>query len=91
MTHEDVVSAVRDALAKERDEFWIPQPQHYLDHQMLMKCRESSEEWKKNHEWVEAVRKNTSYGRKVGLGFIVTSLLSFLFWAVANALGLWKD
>jgi|GEM_PF-5292599 len=91
MTHDEIITAVRTALAEERDEFWVPQPQHYLDHQMMELCRERQGECIKNQEWVAAMREGSKWSKRVGLGFIVTSILGFLLWAITTALKHWKD
>lgn len=39
MTSEEVKQAVRDVLHEERDEFWIPQPEHYTDHCWIQEIR----------------------------------------------------
>jgi len=85
ITPELIEKIVKKVLKDERDEFWVPQPQHYLDHEMIRGCREASPEWRKNHEFISAVRTGASYGQRAGIILIVTSSLSFLGWAMWQA------
>lgn len=75
---ELVKKAVREVLQEERDEFWIPQPQHYLDHQFMANCQKQREEWIKNHEFVSGVRSGAEWGRKIGITVGVTAFLTFM-------------
>lgn len=89
--HEDIILAVRAALAEERDEFWVPQPQHYLDHQMMEVCRARRDICIKNQEWVASMREGSKWTKRIGLGFIVTSVLGFILWAITTALESWRS
>lgn len=82
MTSDEIKKIFKEVFEEERDEFWVPQPQHYLDHEMLKDCREAREEWRKNHEFISAIRSGASWGQKMGITLIVTSTLSFLGWAI---------
>jgi len=82
MTKEDVVEAVRAAIAEDRKEFWVPGEQHYLDHEMLKSCREAKSEWIENHRFISNVRHGISIGEKAGITVIVVSLLSFVGGAI---------
>ena len=77
-----VQEAVQTAMKAERDEFWIPQPQHYTDHQMLAQCKARQEEWRLNHEFISSVRSGAAVGRTAGIVLVVTAALSFAGGAV---------
>ena len=82
MEHEDIVKAVRAAIVEERKEFWIPGDQHFLDHQLLSNCREHSNTWRENHEFVEGVREGFTTGKKVSFGVGIAALTSFIIGAI---------
>ena len=82
MTRDEVKAVIKEVFQEERDEFWVPQPQHYLDHEMLKICREGREEWRKNHEFISQVRSGAAWGQKIGIGVIVTAALSFVLGAI---------
>jgi hypothetical protein len=75
--HEKIVLAVKEALQAERDEFWIPQPKHYLDHQLLTICQAQRDEWIKNHEFITTMRTSACLGKKVSITVLVTALIGF--------------
>ena len=79
---ELIKKAVRDVIREERDEFWISQPQHYMDHQFMATCQKQKEEWVKNHEFVSGVRSGAEWGKKIGITVGVTAFLTFLAGAV---------
>ena len=85
-TKEEIKAAIKEALQEERDEFWGPQPQHYMDHQMLANCRPGQDEWRKNHELVSAVRTGMSWGKKATIGTIAVSTLIFVAGAIWMAI-----
>jgi len=39
-----VKTSVEQTIAAERENFWVPPEDHYLDHQVIGKCRERNEE-----------------------------------------------
>lgn len=84
--HDKMIEAVKMAVAEvlkaERDEFWVAQPQHYLDHQMIAQCKARQEEWRLNHEFISSVRSGAAVGRKAGIVLAVTAGLSFIGGAV---------
>lgn len=75
---ELIKKAVRDVIREERDEFWIPQPQHYMDHQFMSICQKQREEWVKNHEFISSVRSGAEWGKKIGITVGVTTFLTFM-------------
>jgi hypothetical protein len=83
---ELVSEAVKEALKADRDEFWISQPQHFLDHQMLAQCRQGQEEWRKNHEFISSVRQGMGWGKKAGVVATVLAALTFIGGAIWMAI-----
>lgn len=78
--------AVDKAFKKDRDEFWISQPQHFLDHQVFGKCREKHEEWQRNHEFVSSIRGSLGEGRKISWRITVGALFIFAAAAIGSAI-----
>jgi len=85
-TKEEIKAAIKEALQEERDEFWVPQPQHYMDHQMLANCRQGQDEWRKNHEFVSAVRTGMSWGKKASIVTIAIATITFIGGAIWMAI-----
>ncbi len=82
MTRDEIKAVVREAVAEavqaERQQLWVDPEQHFLDHEMLRRCRENSEEWRRNHEFVAGLREGAEIMRKTGWRVAATSALTFL-------------
>ena len=82
LLRKEIKEAVLDAIKSERKTLWIDPEQHFLDHEMLRHCRLTSEESRKNHEFISSARagveimKKTSVrvGTMAALGVIITAL-----------------
>ncbi|MFA6335945.1 MAG: hypothetical protein WCX48_10445 [Bacteroidales bacterium] len=83
---EIVAEAVKAAMKEDRDEFWISQPQHYMDHQLLPQCRKEQDDHRKNHEFITSVRTGMTWGKKAGWVTITVSTLGFLGTAIWMAI-----
>jgi len=86
LSAKQIKAIFKEVVAEERNEFWIPQPEHYLDHVFLKNCRDGSETYRKNHEFISAIRSGKSWGEKIGVGVIVSSTLTFFGWAIWQAI-----
>lgn len=85
MDEKQLKAAIRTVLLElmeEKRSFWVPPEQHFLDHDMLGRCREQQAQWRKNHEFVAAVREGAGTVRKVAIGTCVSSLVAFFLAAV---------
>jgi len=75
---EMVRDAVREAVAEERKALWVEPEQHFLDHEMLRHCRENSDEWRRNHEFVASLRQGADVMKRTGWRMAATSAITFL-------------
>ncbi len=75
---EIIKDAVLEAVAEERKAMWIDPEQHFLDHEMLRQCRERSNEWRLNHEFVSTMRAGADVARKTTWRIVTTGILTFL-------------
>ncbi len=78
--------AMKEVLAEERGEFWIPQPQHYKDHEMLEECRVARESWRRNHDFISSIRESAETGKRVGIMVFVSALITFIIGALVMAI-----
>jgi len=75
---ELIREAVRDAVVEERKALWVEPEQHFLDHEMLRQCRENSDEWRRNHEFVASLRQGADVMKRTGWRMAATSVVTFL-------------
>jgi len=79
---EAISVAVKDAFQQDRDEFWVKQPQHFIDHKMLQECQASRDEWRENHKFISGVRESIRTGKRTGWVTAISAVLMFLFGAI---------
>jgi hypothetical protein len=84
-----ITEAIAAALKADREEFWISQPQHYMDHQMIQQCNKERDEWRKNHEFVSAIRESIGSGQKLSWKITVGAVFLFVTSAIGGAILLW--
>jgi len=80
--HEKLVAAVKDAFDQCQKEFYVPNPQHFMDHEQLKECRERQDLWRQNHEWVAAMRTGEATAKKTGIKIIVGAFVTFVIASV---------
>jgi len=73
-----IKEAVRDAIAEERRNLWVEPEQHFLDHDMLRQCRENSDEWRRNHEFIASMREGASIMKKTSWRLAGGAVITFL-------------
>jgi hypothetical protein len=83
---EIVAEAVKAAMKEDRNELWISQPQHFMDHQMLAQCRQGQDEWRRNHEFISSVRQGMGWGKKAGVVAVATATVIFIAGAIWMAI-----
>lgn len=84
-----ITEAIAAALKADREEFWISQPQHYMDHQMMQQCQRERDEWRKNHDFIFAIRESVETGKKLGFKITITALITFILGAIVVVLKEW--
>lgn len=86
MTPEELKTAIKEALAEERKNFWVDPERHFLDHQTIshLKCLDdrTSDDYNEDHRWVRSVRQTIGGSKTIiwrtGLGLIVACGLVWL-------------
>lgn len=89
ITEHQIEEAVERALEKQREKYWMSQPQHFLDHEIFKVCRENQSEWRKNHEFVSAIRESIGSGQKLSWKITVGAVFLFITSAIGGAILLW--
>lgn len=79
-----IVACMREAIEKERREFWLDPEKHYKDHLTWSECMtpELIAEREANRAFVTDVRKGNEIAKKAGIVVIIGSMVAFVFGAV---------
>jgi len=78
LNHDEIKSAVREAIEEYKTDFWVDAEQHYLHHKLMEECQQKQPEWKANHKFVSDVRKSGGIAKSVAIKVIITAILGYI-------------
>ena len=85
----ELVKAVTAAVDAQREEFWVPAPEHYLDHEMMKACRAENDRRRRNADFVEKVKaRESEFWDNMDLGTGIRNNMGSTGRAVGNAVAI---